>query len=510
LSETTCSERTGRLIRLANAYGVSVSDTAVCEGHSAPIDFLESWVYDRPSLSLVHGPRGGGKSYLAAFATHLDSIIHDRHGTKILGGSASQSAQIYEALADFRECESLGKYNPFTTFNATSAQYETGSSVGFIAASPKSVRGPHVATLRLDEVDEIDSEIREAAMGMVMELRGVRPSVTMTSTWHRIGGPMATLVEEGKAGKFPVHSFCAFEVLERCPEERSGPALEKCPECPLMKWCHSDMGSHPSGVPKAKRSRGHYTIDSLLQKAQAVSLRVFESDYLCLRPKAAGLWFTMFDESVHVTSDAEFNYIWPTHLSIDPGVETGAVWFQTRPRRDGNGIKVTVFADYYNYDSGPEVNAQAIMGLTESFCGVGVPHMRVTMDPAGKHRNAGGRIVAGEYERAGLRGRNGLEVWPMGDDFRKGNGLALLEALLRASDGTVSLTIHPRCQGLIRALQSYQRKSIRGQWLDEPIDPCHPHEEYIDSLCGGLKSELPGGRTPQPKLRQVRNSPTGF
>src|SRR6185312_13300190 len=83
-SETSCSARRTRLVRMAEAYGVGIADTAVCRGHSAPADFLESWVFDRPPLSLVHGPRGGGKSYLAAFATHLTSILHDGHGTKIL------------------------------------------------------------------------------------------------------------------------------------------------------------------------------------------------------------------------------------------------------------------------------------------------------------------------------------------------------------------------------------------------------------------------------------------
>ena len=115
------------------------------------------------------------------------------------------------------------------------------------------------------------------------------------------GRPDGRADRRGRSGAFPVDTYCVFEVLERCPEERSGPNLENCPECPLVPWCHSDRDAHPSGLPKAKRSAGHYTIDSLIQKVKAVSLRVFESDYLCLRPRAAGVWFTMFDEASHVT-----------------------------------------------------------------------------------------------------------------------------------------------------------------------------------------------------------------
>jgi hypothetical protein len=211
----------------------------------------------------------------------------------------------------------------------------------------------------------------------------------------------------------------------------------------------------------------------------------------------------MFDEPTHVTMAAEYDRRFQTHVSIDPGVETGAVWFQVRPRLDRNGMQVNVFGEFYNYDSGPEANARSIMQTSEFLCGIGVPYMRVSMDPAGRQKNAGGRIVAAEYERAGLKGRHGLEVWPLGTGYRKGGGLAILEALLLAGDNTVSLTIHPRCRGLINALLSYQRKSIRGQWLDEPMDPQHHAEEYVDSLCGGLKLEFPEGRRPAPKMRTI-------
>jgi hypothetical protein len=172
----------------------------------------------------------------------------------------------------------------------------------------------------------------------------------------------------------------------------------------------------------------------------------------------------------------------------------------------GRGIIVNVFADHYDFDSGPEANAAKIMKQTETLCGIGVNRIRVSVDPAGRQKNAGGRIVAAEYERAGLRGRNGLESWPLGKGFRKGDGLAIIEALMRSAGGTVNLTIHPRCRGLIAAFQSYRRKSIRGQWLDEPEDPQHPHEEYIDCLAGGLKLEKPEGRVPEPQFRNVKAS----
>src|SRR5262249_14102223 len=247
--------------------------------------------------------------------------------------------------------EGYGDTEAIEALHKREARYKNGSHVAILAASPTAVRGPHVPTLKLDEVDEIEPDIRESAMGMAMEIRGARASVLMTSTWHRVAGPMAELVERGKAGAFPVDTYCIFEVLERCPDERSGPNLENCPGCPLVGWCHADCrpgdpagpGAVGPALPRARRSGGYYATDALLHKLQAVSLRVFESDYLCLRPRAAGAWFTMFDEAVHVSLGSEFDPALPVHLAVDPGVCTGAVWFQCGARRDGRGHRITVF-----------------------------------------------------------------------------------------------------------------------------------------------------------------------
>src|SRR6185437_9145149 len=151
-----------------------------------------------------------------------------RHGTRILGGSRSQSEQVFRAL---REVVVEGQ-GPAGSDAASIAKllkgettYRNGSDVAILAASSTSVRGPHVPSLKLDEVDEIAPELREAAMGMCMDRNGSSASVVMTSTWHRVNGPMAGLMERALAREFPLYTFCAFEVLERCSEERSGPSL---------------------------------------------------------------------------------------------------------------------------------------------------------------------------------------------------------------------------------------------------------------------------------------------
>lgn len=471
--------RRRNLKAIAEGFGVRVADCAVCEGHDAPLDFLEAWVHGRPSVSLVIGPRGGGKSYLAGLATHLDSIRRQAHGTRILGGSMSQSEQIYVALKSFARVR--GGQSFFRSLTKTRAEYlQTGADVSMLAASSTSVRGPHVPTLRLDEVDEIDEEIREASLGMCMAQHGVSASIAMTSTWHRVGGPMDQLIERGRSGEFPVYSFCAFEVLERCPDERSGAHLEKCPECPLQRWCHD---VRPGQTPKAKRSNGHYTIDSLIQKARLASRRVFESDYLCLGPKADGLWFPKFDRRTHVHNDllAEYDPALPVVLAVDSGVHTGAVWFQARP--SDTGPVVTVFADYYAEGRTAETNARAILAVGQGRCN-GNTLYRYT-DPAGGARNPVGPTVLAEYARVGLH----LQRWPV---VSVAECLNVLEGFVSPASGPPRLLIHSRCASLIRGFMGYRRAKVKGQWRDWPEDPQHPYEDVIDALRGGLYARFPG------------------
>ena len=458
------------------------------------MDFLEALVYDRPPLVLGMGSRGAGKTYLSGFATHCDSMSWPGHDTMILGGSEAQSAQMYQALREFEHSD-IG-LDPIVSFNRERATYENGSTVSYIPASPKSVRGPHVPTLRLDEVDEIDADIRESSLGMCMDMGGQAASVTMTSTWHRVGGPMKELLERGDAGDFPVYRFCVFEVLERCPDERSGKFLERCPECPLKKWCWSDIDGHGGGVPKAKRSSGHYTIDSLIQKVRGVSARVFESDYLCLGPKADGVWFTQFDEASNVSADAEYDPGLPVFLSIDSGVHTGAVLLQ----RDARGA-VRVVADYFAEGLSAEQAGRAVQVLLGGLCGDA--ELVVSTDSAGGARNPVGPTVLAEYERIGLRGRSGIQQWPKYPGCIA-DGLATIEALIRSADGAVGLTIHPRCRHLIAAFRSYARAKRAGQWMDYPEDPQHPHEDLIDALRGQLAILMPEGRRPPPAFQRQR------
>jgi len=470
--------------------GIEVPREPVCRGHQAPWQFFADAFLERPAAALVLGPRGGGKSFLSALESHLTSGLHPGLETRVLGGSLAQSQQVHRALAALaRGDDSVRKITD------TRVAYENDSEVRVLPASSTSVRGPHVPSLKLDEIDELDEDCREAALGMCMNRNGMPASVLMTSTWHRHDGPMSQMIELAKAGKFPLYTFCIFEVLETCPDERSGPNLEKCPECPIQQWCHEDRDLDPEGRPKAKRSRGHYAIDALIQKARVVSSRVFESDYLCRGPKSQGAWFSDFNPVMNVTEQAEYDPFWPVHLAIDSGVYTGAVLFQIIPRSTRRGVvdEVRVFGEYLKEGKPAFECAQEILALVRERSQGRIDH--ASTDPSGGARNPVGPTVLKEYERAGL-GR--LTHWPKSGSVS--DGLQLVESFLMPAEGETRLLIHPRCDQLITAFQSYRRAKRAGQWTDAPEDPQHPHEDLIDALRGGLTVRYPEGRGPQSTL----------
>lgn len=492
-----------RIANLARLYKLRVPTHPVCYGHVSPGWMLATMVYDRPGNILIQGPRGGGKSCLSGFALHLDSMMYEGHAAKILGGSLAQSRQIYDAISTFRDARP--ESDPIVELLKTEARYFNRSTVEMLTASPTSVRGPHVPKLQLDEVDEIPDDIRESAMGMAMAKGNLRSSVVMTSTWHRIAGPMATLMKRGQDGEFPVGVFCAFDILERCPESRSGPGPEYpgCEVCPIKKWCHADRERHPERLPKAKRSCGHYSIETLCDKTVGVSERAFESDYLSLEPRAPGMWFAAYDEQVHVTDAAEYRRDLPYHVAIDPGVHTGAIFFQVNRSWCGTRVRVNVFGDYYTENTDgqttAEVNGVALAALGSELTGIPVAVARVSMDQAARQKSSTGPTVIGEYQRAYCTGRdNTIEPWPpVGPGRPKADTLGFIEALLKSAAGEVSLIVHPRCKHLRAAFKAYKRKKIHDQFVDDPEDPQHPAEELIDSLAGGLSLEFPEGRLPQ-------------
>jgi hypothetical protein len=229
-----------------------------------------------------------------------------------------------------------------------------------------------------------------------------------------------------------------------------------------------------------------------------------------------GAWFARFDPVRHVASEAEYDPAFPVHLAIDCGVSrhTAAVWFQVHPScrsssqlsvascqsktslagnwelTTGNwelatdNSRVIVFGDWHGEGLYPEASAGAILARSRELPSAGRVDA-VRLDPAGSARTGIGPAASVAFERA--FGPSVVAQWPR---HRVVDGLDRLEVLLDQG----RLTIHPRCAPLTAAFRNYtRRRTSQGDWLDQPADPQHPHEDLIDALRGGLCDHFPEG-----------------
>jgi hypothetical protein len=472
--------------------GLKLAVKPVCPGHTSPYDMFWYKYKFNPHTSIVHGPRGGGKSMMAGIGAHLKCRWNPGYRVKILGGSKQQSAQVYEAMADVVAPVEGRSDGPIDRLNKESATYHNGSEIKILAASQRSVRGPHGPHLIADEVDEQDPALLSAAVGMVQEYRdkGFPPIVEYTSTWHNVGGNMDAKIHSADATKTPLFTFCIFEVMERCPDEFSGENLENCPACPIFAHCWADRLDDRRKPPRAKLSTGHYTLQTVLNKVYNISPREFEADYLCLGPKVEGAWFRNYHDALNVDAErGEYDPAAKVHISIDYGVCTGAVFFQVRNRRvDGRMVEdVCVFAEYYGEGLTAGENARAVREIAWKHCQGRIEN--VTMDSAARSREGAGTTGLAEWHNAGF---TKIKTWPKVKN--KKEDLEIIDTFVLTAAGTRHLFVHPRCVGLRGALQQYRRAKVGPVWTEDPKSEQHPWEEYVDAMAGGLHVLYPLGR----------------
>ncbi len=216
--------------------------------------------------------------------------------------------------------------------------------------------------------------------------------------------------------------------------------------------------------------------------------------YLGIWAAGEGAWFN-FDPDKHVTKEAEFHPGYPVYLAVDTGLHTGAVWYQIR--EEPTGTAVTVFGDFYDNGGDAFTIAGQIQERGRALCGGRFDVGRA--DPSGGNRvGFGGSTILGEFARAGLN----LAPWLKYPGCQLA-GLGLLESFIATPN---AFRVHPRCSHVIMALQNYQRAKRGNQYVDEPIDPQHPHEDFVDPIRSSLLDKFPEGRRPMPLLRRVHRS----
>lgn len=140
----------------------------MCPGHIAPFEAFADAYFNRDgSIALWHGSRGlSGKSYMLS-ALGLTKAFLLGADTNILGGSLAQSANVHEAMRNALDSQNAPRYM-LETESQTLIKLSNKAKIRPLTASQKTVRGPHPPFLLLDEIDEMDEDILNAALGQPM------------------------------------------------------------------------------------------------------------------------------------------------------------------------------------------------------------------------------------------------------------------------------------------------------------------------------------------------------
>lgn len=187
---------------LFNSFGVQIPDTHVCPEHTTPFRAFADAYFARYGVTVWKASRGlGGKSYLLALLGHCEADTLDADVT-ILGGSGEQATRVLEYLQKW----SAGQDNI-----KRRTLYGGGGRVTALMASSKSARGPHPQRMRLDEVDEMDLTILDAAMGQPMASGDIAKQTVMSSTHHYPDATFTEVLKRAAEKSWPVYEWCYKE-----------------------------------------------------------------------------------------------------------------------------------------------------------------------------------------------------------------------------------------------------------------------------------------------------------
>jgi hypothetical protein len=199
-------------------FGLKLPDKAYCPGHVSPLDALCASYFAEAPTVIWKASRGlGGKTTTLAALSILELL--DGADVVVLGGSARQSQRVHEVEAETWKYEiqlpgQTQRYSSplqnFLSKEPTSFMTRTkaGNKLIAIGASSRSVRGPHPQRLRLDEIDEMDLDVLNAALGQPLAYNDIRSQVTMSSTHQYPNGTMTNQIKEAQRKGFPVLEWC--------------------------------------------------------------------------------------------------------------------------------------------------------------------------------------------------------------------------------------------------------------------------------------------------------------
>ncbi len=196
------------------SFGVQVPNVKCCEKHSTPWQaFCAAYFADSPVVVWKASRGFGGKSFLLALLGLVEGTTL-KADVNILGGSGNQSRKVLSYTGAFLRSDSA----PLGILDAeikTETRLANGANIVALPASQKSVRGPHVPRLRLDEVDEMELAIMDAALGQTMSKPNIKAQTVLSSTHQYADGTMTEVLSRAIIKGWPIFEWCYRESMAK-------------------------------------------------------------------------------------------------------------------------------------------------------------------------------------------------------------------------------------------------------------------------------------------------------
>lgn len=424
-----------------------------------PFEYLADSYFDRPGDAVVWANRGGGKTMLGAAATLLDMLFKPGIQIRILGGSLQQSEKMYEHLRLLLEQPLLRNQGGVLAAVPTSRRLmlQNGSKVELLACSERAVRGTRVQVLRCDEVDVMKRDVWDAAQlvtrSAVCGGRTVPGRVEAFSTMHEVGGLMSELTASEDRRRY---RWNALDVVARCP-----PSLS-CDGCKVWEDCRG----------MAKQANGHLPVQDLIDQRTRLGDGLWDAEMMCKRPVTQSAVYPKFNPDDFVEEAQPWQLpvggVWFGGMDFGLRNETVVLWAWAMSRQPDAPLHLAG-----EYIAKERIISDNLAAANVAARAHDLPELEnlhaLAVDPAGKQRSSQtGRSEVDYLRQAGCTVRTPRAPVRLG-----------IEAVLRRMDHGL-IRIHPRCTGLIEALQKYR------------YDPDRPHNENplkegADHACDALR-----------------------
>ncbi len=436
-----------QLRALTHAWlGLDVTPAPLVKGSSAPLAYFERAVREG-SDAVVWAGRGGGKTMLAAAASLLEMIFKPGIQIRVLAGSLEQASKLHEHFTALLDRPLMQRIvaDPPTQRRIT---LSNGSVLSLLAGSQRSVRGVRVHRLRCDEVEELDPELWAAAQlvtrSATVQGRYIPAGLEALSTMHRPAGLMSRLTTP-RGEREPAHGsgvpavfrWTTLDVAGQCPPHYP------CTGCPLEPDCQG----------RAKHASGFVPIDDLIQQRQRTSDSTWSVEIMCQRPSTDDLVYPGFDPDRHVTISPPVDSAAPARLvaGMDFGIRGHAVLLWASISDSSDWQHSSRMMPYAHHQ--PHLHILDELALQNRTLGQLLEQARqrgharpdwIAVDPAGNARSSQTALRDTDVVRAaGHTVRfTRTRIHPGIDRVRQ-----------RLDHHT--LTVHPRCTGLIAALRTY-------------------------------------------------------